>query len=351
MPLFLDLHKASDFEKKPTVDDIKNAHIADLAIQSNYGVRFIQYWINEEDGLVFCMMEAPDKEACAAVHAAAHGNMPCNVIELKGGDYQTFMGDQNANEFDIVENPNGSLDTGCRILLAVEFLTASEVIPLNRKIKEVVLSFQGREVNHAGERIIAVFNSGDDAINCASEILNGFTADATTEVQIGIHAGDPLTEKDNFFEAVLQFTNRLCDIAANRQAVISSKVKNMATHSFNENCMRSITQPDEKLLNRLLDTVEPTIDSTGFNIEDIGKNIGLSRAQAYRKITSLTGRSPNNFVKELRLKKAFRLIKREYGNISEVAYESGFSNPSYFSTVFQKRFGVLPSHYLNIRSN
>ena len=64
MPLFMDLHKASDYDTMPTVEDIKKNHIADLAVQHKYGVKFIQYWINEEAGMVFCLMEAPNKEAC-----------------------------------------------------------------------------------------------------------------------------------------------------------------------------------------------------------------------------------------------------------------------------------------------
>jgi Protein of unknown function (DUF4242) len=86
MPLFMDLHKAEDYDAKPTVEDIKKNHIADLAVQEKYGVKFLQYWINEDAGLVFCLMEAPDKESCAAVHREAHGAMPCNIIELQGGD-------------------------------------------------------------------------------------------------------------------------------------------------------------------------------------------------------------------------------------------------------------------------
>ena len=68
MPLFMDLHKADDYDVKPTVEEIKRNHIADLAVQHKYGVKFLQYWINEEPGLVFCLMEGPDKESCAAVH-------------------------------------------------------------------------------------------------------------------------------------------------------------------------------------------------------------------------------------------------------------------------------------------
>src|SRR2546428_3173734 len=105
MPLFMDLHKASDVDDgMPSVEEIKRCHMADLKIQAKYGVRFIQYWINNDAGMFFCLMEGADRESCAAVHQEAHGNMACNIIEVQGGDYNAFMGNEsNKNEFDLVE--------------------------------------------------------------------------------------------------------------------------------------------------------------------------------------------------------------------------------------------------------
>jgi AraC-like DNA-binding protein len=348
MPLFLDLHKAADYEVKPTVEEIKKNHIADLAVQKKYGVRFIQYWINEDEGQVFCLMEGPDKEACAAVHREAHGAMPCNVIELKGGDYKTYMGDAGkANEFDIVENPDGTFDTGNRVFLAVDIFTPEKISTTHSKIvKNAFQTFYGREVNHHGERMLAAFNSGTHAAGCARHILDEFKSIKNTEVQVGISAGHPLTDKDNFFEAALKLTHRLCDVAGNGQVLISSNVKGLletALKSTKGYTVRMTSAQEEKFLNHLLDITETSMDNANFDVENICKGIGLSRAQLYRKVISLTGLSPNNFIKERRLKRALLLIKQKYGNIAEVAYETGFNNPSYFATVFQKRFGMLPS--------
>ena len=141
MPLFMDLHKASDYEVKPTVDDIKRNHIADLEVQGKYGVKFLQYWINEDAGLVFCLMEAPDKESCIAVHREAHGAMPCNVIELKGGDYMTFIGDENrVNQFDIVENEDGTVDAGYRIIMVVDTISLSRYDALQAQIQDIAVT-------------------------------------------------------------------------------------------------------------------------------------------------------------------------------------------------------------------
>jgi len=84
-----------------------------------------------------------------------------------------------------------------------------------------------------------------------------------------------------------------------------------------------------------------------FNVVDFSKKIGLSKAQLYRKVTALTGNSPNEFINNYRLNRALKFLEKKHGNISEIAYESGFSNPSYFSKCFHKRYGILPSEYAN----
>jgi AraC-like DNA-binding protein len=347
MPLFLDLHKAGDYEAKPTAEEIKKNHIADLSVQEKYGVRFIQYWINEDQGMVFCLMEGPDKESCAAVHREAHGNMPCNVIELKGGDYKTYLGEEGkANQFDIVENPDGTFDSGTRIFISIDLLPLENPSASYNIIRDAFTTFYGREISHPGDRLLAVFNSAHQATGCAATILKRLKEIKKTDVQIGIGAGYPLTDKDNFFEAGVNLAHRHCDVAIDGHVFVAANVKGLSGTSFESHksdAFKIITVEEEKFINRLLDIIQPSLDQPDLNVDGICKQIGISRAQLYRKLVSITGMAPNNFIKELRLKKAVRLIKRNKGNIAQVAYECGFNNPSYFSTIFQRRFGILPS--------
>ncbi len=73
----------------------------------------------------------------------------------------------------------------------------------------------------------------------------------------------------------------------------------------------------------------------------------MSRPVLYRKIKALTGLSPQQFVINIKLKEAARIIKEENKTISETAYLVGFSDPKYFSQTFKKHFGMTPSQYLN----
>ena len=82
MPLYLDVHNKVDGLTPETAAD---AHKKDLAVQGKYGVNYIRYWYDEGTGKVFCLVQAPSKEAAAAVHREAHGAMADEIIEVKEG--------------------------------------------------------------------------------------------------------------------------------------------------------------------------------------------------------------------------------------------------------------------------
>lgn len=83
MPLFMDIHHHVD---GLTADAVDHAHQADLKTQKKYGVNYKSYWFDEGTGKVFCLVEAPNKEAAIAVHREAHGLVADEVIEVKEGE-------------------------------------------------------------------------------------------------------------------------------------------------------------------------------------------------------------------------------------------------------------------------
>jgi len=82
MPLFMDVHKHIE---GLTADAVAHAHQADLATQQKYNVKYHRYWFDEGTGKVFCLVEAPNKEAAIAVHREAHGLVADELIEVKEG--------------------------------------------------------------------------------------------------------------------------------------------------------------------------------------------------------------------------------------------------------------------------
>jgi hypothetical protein len=82
MPLFIDRHK---HVPRLTEDVAAGAHAQDLAAQAKHGVNYLKYWLNEETGDVFCLVEAPSKEAALQVHREAHGLVPDDITEVVEG--------------------------------------------------------------------------------------------------------------------------------------------------------------------------------------------------------------------------------------------------------------------------
>ena len=82
MPLYLDVHHKIDGLTSSAVED---AHKKDLEVQKKYGVNYLRYWYDEGTGKVFCLVQAPTKEAAAAVHREAHGLVADEIIEVKEG--------------------------------------------------------------------------------------------------------------------------------------------------------------------------------------------------------------------------------------------------------------------------
>ncbi len=82
MPLYMDIHHHIE---GLTVDAVADAHAADLKTQKKYGVKYLHYWFDEGTGKVFCLVEAPNKEAAIAVHQEAHGLVADEIIEVKEG--------------------------------------------------------------------------------------------------------------------------------------------------------------------------------------------------------------------------------------------------------------------------
>ena len=114
---------------------------------------------------------------------------------------------------------------------------------------------------------------------------------------------------------------------------------------------KRITSLDQKFLQKAIDIVSKHISDTTFGVEVLAEDLSISRSLLLKKTEALFGESPNDLIRRIRLNKAARLIERNFGNISEIALEVGFSNPSYFAECFKKQFGVVPSHYHFNNSN
>ena len=99
---------------------------------------------------------------------------------------------------------------------------------------------------------------------------------------------------------------------------------------------------DLTFINRLRDSIRQNMGDSDFTVERLGEEVGLSRVQLYRKVKALTGQTPVDLLKKARLERARLLVEKTDKSISEIAYEVGFTAPSYFNKCFKDEFGVSP---------
>lgn len=105
------------------------------------------------------------------------------------------------------------------------------------------------------------------------------------------------------------------------------------------------SSPDEAFLNEVVGHIEKNIDNSEYTIDSLAGDVVMSRMSFYRKMKSLTGQTPADFIRTVRLKIAAKLLKEGNCNVSEACYRTGFASPQNFSKHFKEMFGVLPSQY------
>ncbi len=356
MPLFLDYHKMPNVK----VEDAKKAHLADESIQKKYGVNYLQFWCNEQAGALFCLVEGPDQETCENVHRLAHGHVACAIVEVDPTYYSLVMGSTHKIDGGVVLQKNGEVDLGYRSILTINFhyqlkARSTPKPPALKLVSSTMARYagkqEGRILETTGDHsLTSVFNSSGQAIKCAMKIQAELAANRELKFSIGVASGKPINEQAEFIQETIRLASRLSLSAEPGNLYISTLAAQLGQKDIPRKAkkLRILTEPEEALLTELFDLFDTDVAKADFAVDSVVRRIGLSRPQLYRKIHALTGRAPNDVIRDLRLEKALSLLKQKSGNIAHVAFESGFGNPSYFTKCFTKKFGGTPSQYLSV---
>jgi CheY-like chemotaxis protein/AraC-like DNA-binding protein len=107
-----------------------------------------------------------------------------------------------------------------------------------------------------------------------------------------------------------------------------------------------IESDDEKLLNTIMLYLEENLTNPKLSVEELSKHVGMSRSSLYNKILELTGQTPVEFIRSVKLDKAAILLEKSTMNIAQIAYSVGFSTPNYFAKSFKAKFNILPSEFM-----
>lgn len=250
------------------------------------------------------------------------GKLPVLLLVEDNEDFRFYLKENLKLSYHIIEACNGKEGWQKTLALHPELVVSDISMPymngfdLSRKIK------------------------GDKRTKHIPVIL--LTALAAEEEQIrGLESGanDYLTKPFNFEILQARLKNALS---------LNRSLKNTYTKQI-----RMVGQDvdvqlrDAKLLSRIHGYIEQKLTDRSLSVEELSKHVGMSRASLYHKVLELTGLSPVEYIRSVKLDKAAALLEKSDLNVSEVAYMTGFGTPNYFARMFKARFNLLPSEYAN----
>lgn len=244
----MDIHELNGV----TAEEVAKAHEKDVEVQKKYGVEYRKYWVNEEAGKVFCLVDAPNVEAAQCVHREAHGLVADRIIEITPPEIaQTLLGAAEINPAGAVLLPGGSAherDPGIRTVLFTDIVdstaltqslgdeAAMAMLGLHDSIvRKALADCGGREVKHTGDGIMASFVSPAAAVKCAVQIQTELAkheqnrGERPVRIRVGAAAGEPVEQHNDLFGCTVQLASRLCSAASPEQILVSTAVAELCT--------------------------------------------------------------------------------------------------------------------------
>ncbi|HSP84050.1 MAG TPA: helix-turn-helix domain-containing protein, partial [Gillisia sp.] len=316
----------------------------------------------------------PDLETVKEMHCKVHHSYPSQIIQIEEDLIETFLkcieGPGSSAKNFHPQSPVFQKPIFCAVMVmnlygSDPYLTGE--YHKQRKLFEdfrdrsqkLVRKNKGRIARSSCDSCIYSFDSIFQSIRSALQIQHELSVrinrkgESTMMLGIGICGVNP-SEDCDVFDETYNLARRLCYVAGSNQIVVSSTIREQFPPEDYEtlvenNNLKSLSYKDEQFLTRLMDIIEINYRED-LKIGDFCKTMGESRSQLYRKIIEVTNLSPLALINEFRLKRAAELMNMKKGNnISQIAFEAGFNNLSYFSKRFKKRFGLCPTVYMNRR--
>jgi signal transduction histidine kinase/ligand-binding sensor domain-containing protein/DNA-binding response OmpR family regulator len=255
-----------------------------------------------------------------------YGKLPSLLLVEDNEDFRFYLKDNLRSNYHIIEATDGK-DGWDKVLANLPDLVVSDImmpemngLDLCRKIKN------DQRVSHTPVILLTARTSEEQK-------LEGFETGAE----------DYITKPFNF--EILQ--SRIKNLIHQRelfQRDFRQLINVKASHL-------QITSLDEKLIQKALEVVERKLSDSDFTVEELARELSMSRVHLYKKLQALTGKSPLEFIRTLRLQHAAQLLEKSQLTVSEVAYKVGFNNPKYFARYFKDEYQVLPSLYAATKRN
>lgn len=243
---------------------------------------------------------------------------PLVLIVEDHAEVRTYIKEGIQNEYRVYEASNA----------AGGFSIAEEVIP-DLVISDIMMP------GTSGIELCEKLKSCDKTSHVPIIILTA-RAEYTDRIA-GFESGadDYLSKPFNIKELRVRIKNLISSRRALRER--------FSSNSIIQPGMISVTPRDASFMEVLLKVVEKNIDNSTFSVEDLGREVAMSKSQIHRKLKATVNMPANHFIRSVRMHRAMDLLQKEAGNISEISYMVGYDDPGYFTKSFRAFFGKLPS--------
>ncbi len=297
-------------------------------------------------------------------------------VEFDGDDHLFWVGNseevlEEMKEFLKEVEPGQIHEERLFTIVAGKFLDGSNSqSESERLILELIEKAGGGNIQFHDSHFISTFTGASKAVHCGMELVNfmkslSIDISVVTDMRVGTPKSDQLISNESmeFIELLLSktfnhqvFATQAVKYLLSGTDIRFTEFKNVISSRYST-IMYEVSDPDEEgldlsgvpilrgdsFLEGILQVVEKNYENEDFSVDMLCKEVGISERHLQRKIKAVTNKSPNQLISSVRLHKAKELLSENNNNISQVAYMTGFNNPSYFAKCFKKEFGVSPS--------
>jgi signal transduction histidine kinase/ligand-binding sensor domain-containing protein/DNA-binding response OmpR family regulator len=270
--------------------------------------------------------EAEQLEPSVTIETALSANSKTEIATIllveDNEDFRFYLKDNLRLHFKVFEAGNGkegwqkALAVHPQLIVSDISMPVMDGIELCHKIKS------DKRTNHIPVILLTALSGEEDQ-------LKGLKTGAS----------DYITKPFNF-EVLNAKIKNLLDLNSSLKNTYTKQIKVVATEL-------EIESDDEKLLKNIAAYLEENLTNPQLSVEELSKHVGMSRSSLYSKLLELTGQTPVEYIRSVKLDKAAILLEKSNMNITQIGYSVGFTTPNYFAKSFKTKFNMLPSEYMN----
>jgi signal transduction histidine kinase/ligand-binding sensor domain-containing protein/DNA-binding response OmpR family regulator len=261
-----------------------------------------------------------DDEKLEEILEGGADHKPVVLLVEDNEDFRFYLKDNLKLNYHIIEAPNGKVGLE-KALSAIPDLIVSDV--MMPEMDGIELCRRVKNDGHTSHIPVILLT----ARTAEDQKMEGF----------GSGANDYITKPFNF-EILMA---RIRNLISERQAIQKHFPKLLDVKVSDI----QVTTHDEKLIKSSIEIVEQNLTNKDFSVEELSRLLGMSRVLLYKKLLALTGKTPIEFIRTIRMQRAAQLLEKSQYTISEIAYQVGINNPKYFAKYFKDEYNMLPSNY------